>query len=67
VRRSDISNSERTELVLPVAEEEQDVAVPELEVPDESAGLPFFAGRTVTLSTSPGFIDVLLMPSRVRI
>ena len=31
------------------------------------AGLPFFAGRTVTLRISPGFIDDLLMPSRVSV
>jgi hypothetical protein len=31
------------------------------------AGFPFLAGRMVTLRSSPGFMEVLLIPSRVRI
>src|SRR5262245_7780209 len=30
-------------------------------------GLPFFAGRIVTLRGSPGLIEVLLIPSRVSV
>ena len=30
------------------------------------AGFPFLAGRIVTLRISPGFIEVLLIPCRVR-
>ena len=31
------------------------------------AGFPFLAGRIVTLRISPGFMEVLLIPSRVSV
>ncbi len=49
------------------SEEEQDLRSPSWRFLMNPAGLPFFAGRIVTLRISPGFIEVLLIPSRVRV
>src|SRR4029077_18301911 len=40
--------------------------LPSVSVLMKPTGFPFFAGRITTLRISPGFMESLLMPSRVR-